>query len=145
MTSHGPFRILIPAARQTAYPFEYGGQPEPRVELVKVEPGDGADPVARRGQHDQPGRGGGRPARVAEVAAEGGLGVGPGGYQVHAPLAAEPEAGLQEGPDRGGALVLVRRRGHGQPGVVGQQRDHALDVGGGVGAGEAPGQGAFLR
>jgi hypothetical protein len=42
------------------------------------------------------------------------------------------------------AAVLVRRRRHGQPGVVGEQRDHAVDVGGDVGVGEPAGHGALF-
>ena len=37
-------------------------------------------------------------------------------------------------------MVLVRRRGHGQPGVVGEQRDHAVDVGGDVGGRRSAGR-----
>ena len=42
-------------------------------------------------------------------------------------------------------MILVRRRGHGQPGVIGEQRDHGVDVGGDVRVGETPGEGAFLH
>jgi hypothetical protein len=109
-----------------------------------VEPGDGLDLLAGRGEDEQAVRGGGPPGPVAEVTGQGGLGVGPGGHQVHAAVAAVGEAGPQHGPDGPGPVVLVRRRGHGQPGVVGEQRYHAIDVGGDVRVGETPGQGAFV-
>ena len=101
------------------------------------------DLPAGHGEHEQSVRESGRPDLIAEVTGQGRLGVGLGGHQVHAAGAAVLEARAQHGPDRGDTVVLVRRRGHGQPGVVGEQRDHALDVGGDVGLGEAPGQGTF--
>ena len=42
--------------------------------------------------------------------------------------AATHSAVVQEGADRGVPLVLVRLGRHRQPGVVGQQGDHAVDV-----------------
>jgi hypothetical protein len=68
---------------------------------------------------------------------------GPGRHEVHAALAAVAEARFREGGDGAGAVMLARRRRHGQPGVVGEQRDHAVDVGGDIGVGEAPGQSPF--
>ncbi len=123
---------------------ERSGQAEPGVQLVAVKAGEGPDPRARHGEHEQPARGRRGPAGAADVAGQGGLPVGPGGHEVHGALAAVAETGPQEGRDGPGAVVLMRCRRHGQPGVVGEQRDHAVDVGGGVGVGEAAGQGAFL-
>jgi hypothetical protein len=39
----------------------------------------------------------------------------------------------------------MRRRRHGEPGIVGEQRDHAVDVTGGERIRETPGQDALLR
>src|SRR5206468_10243152 len=105
---------------------------------------DGVDPGAGHGEHERPGREGPAAGPVADVARQCGLGVGPGGYQVHAVIATVFEARAQHGPDRGDAVVLVRRRGHGQPGVVGEQRHHAVDVGRDVRIGETPGEGPLL-
>ena len=105
-----------------------------------MESGDGADPLAGHAQHEQAGRARGRTVGLRQVAAQGELPVRAGRSQVHAPGAAEAEAGPQEGADRVRSLVLVRRGRHGQPGVAGEQRDQAVDVGGEVGIGEPAGQ-----
>jgi len=100
------------------------------------EAGHRLDAVAAEGEHEQPvgvrvlGS-----CRLAQVGAEGELAVGPGGDEpVGAPVA-ERDLG-QEAGDRAVALVLQRRRRHGQPGVVGEQGDDAVHVTGLVGAGE---------
>jgi hypothetical protein len=105
-----------------------------------VEPGDRADLLAGHGEHEQSRRGSDLPLRAGGVTREGGLPVGAGGYQVHAVVATEGEAGAQHRLDRVDAVVLVRRWRHGQPRVVGEQRDHAVNVGGDVRVGEPPGQ-----
>ena len=78
---------------------------------------------------------GGPGLRVADVEAERGLAVGPGRYQPGRP--ARPERGGRE-ELRGqlASLVLERERRHGQPGVVGEQGDDAIHVGGLEGPGE---------
>ena len=48
--------------------------------------------------------------------------------------------GAQEGGDRDGSVVLVRRRRHVQPCIVGEQRNHAVNVADGQGLREAPGR-----
>jgi hypothetical protein len=80
------------------------------VEGVEVEAGDGLDAVTGHGEHEQARRGGDPVAGFDEVAAEGGLGVGPGGQQPQPAVAAVGEPGAQEGGDRVDAVVLVRGR-----------------------------------
>jgi hypothetical protein len=110
-----------------------------------VEAGDGLDAVTGHGEHEQPRRGGDPFGGVDEVAAEGGLGVGAGRPQPHPAVAAVPERGAQEPGDRVDAVVLVRCRRHGQPGVVGEQREQAGEVGGDVRVGEASREVLFGR
>jgi hypothetical protein len=72
---------------------------------------------------------------VGEVAAEGGLAVGAGGYE--AEVGAAPAGTVIDEPGDGGrALVLVGLGGHGEPGVVGQEGDDAVDVAALDGGGE---------
>src|SRR5258708_39843113 len=112
-------------------------QVELRVQPTVEEAGDGPDRPAAQREDDDARRV--RRPRLVEVAAEGGLQVGPRRQKLEpagsAPLGAGPEEG------RYGALadVLVRGRRHGQPGVVGEQRDHAVAVAFGEGGGEATG------
>jgi hypothetical protein len=54
------------------------GESESVVESVDVEASDGLDPVIGNREHDQSRRGGDWLGAVAEVTAEGGLGVGVG-------------------------------------------------------------------
>ena len=99
------------------------------------ETGHRLDAVAAEGEHEQPVGPLVTWPRGMQVGAEGELAVGPGGDEpVGAPV---PERDLgQEAGDRVVALVLQRRRRHGQPGVVGEQGDDAVHVAGLVGAGE---------
>jgi RimJ/RimL family protein N-acetyltransferase len=69
------------------------GQSEPGVEGVDMEAGDGLDAVTSHGEHEQSRWGGDRFDGVDEVAAEGGLGVGAGGQQLHQPVATVGERG----------------------------------------------------
>ncbi len=112
------------------------GRQAESLEHAAGEAGHGLDAVAAEGEDEQP-----VGLRVlgscgfAQVSAEGELAVGPGGDEpVGAPV---PERDLgQEPGDRVVALVLQRRRRHGQPGVVGEQGDNAVHVAALVGAGE---------
>ena len=67
-----------------------------------------------------------------QLAGEGGLAVGPGRDEPLPATAAPAGAVAQEVADRRAALELQRDRRHREPGVVGQQRDHPVDVIGGV-------------
>ena len=102
-------------------------QPEVREEAAVAKPGDGGDPVAFEGQNED--RVGGRDPslRVGEIAAEGRLGVGPRGHDAQRP-ATHLLPVAEEGADRVLSLVLERQRRHGEPGVVGEQSDHLVDV-----------------
>src|SRR5205814_1252877 len=122
-----PARELPGASRRLG-----GRQAEPR-EHAAGEAGHRLDAAAAEGEHEQ--AVGLWAAGFAQVGAEGELAVGPGGDEpVGAPVA-ERDLG-QEAGDRAVALVLQRRRRHGQPGVVGEQGDDAVHVAGLVGAGE---------
>ena len=100
-----------------------------REDTAVREPRHGGDLLALERQDEQS-RGsrdlglGGR-----EVTAEGGLAVGARRHEPQWRTAAYG-AVVQEGADRGAALVLVRLRRHRQPGVVGQQGYDAVDVAG---------------
>lgn len=76
----------------------------------------------------------------SEVAGERRLRVRPGGNEAEVALSAPLVAGLEKRLDRGGAVVLVRCRRPGQPRIVGEQRDDALDVAGGKDVDEASGE-----
>ena len=107
---------------------EGAGEPEPCQHAVVVEAGDGADSVSSEGEDDQPVRVADRGVRVAQVAAEGGLAVRPGGNEPGLPGSVAERDGVQEMPDRVGALVLERQRRHREPGIVGEQGDDRRDV-----------------
>jgi cytochrome d ubiquinol oxidase subunit II len=115
---------------------ELPGRQAESGEHAAGEAGHRLDAVAAEGEHEQAVRprvlGSGR---FAQVGGEGELAVGPGGDDpVGAPV---PERDLgQEAGDRVVALVLQRRRRHGQPGVVAEQGGDAVHVAGLVGAGE---------
>jgi hypothetical protein len=82
---------------------------------------------------------------IRHVAAERGLAVRPGGHQPRTQAGAVSRALPQEARDRRVPLVLQRGGRHGEPGVVGEQRDHASDVIVGVGRREPLRQVAFPR
>ena len=82
---------------------------------------------------------------VGHVAAERGLAVRPGRDQPGAPAAAVARALRQEARDRGRTLVLQVGGRHAEPGVVGEQRHHAVDVVVGVRGGEPLRQLPFPR
>src|SRR5260221_13368291 len=105
------------------------GEPEVGEGAAVGEPGDGADLVAAEGEDDHPVGPGDRCLGAGEVAAEGGLGVGPGGHQ---PQRGAAQGGpvAQEGGDGRLALVLIRLGWHGEPGVAGEQGEHGVDVAG---------------
>jgi hypothetical protein len=75
---------------------------------------------------------------ITEIAGEGRLVVGSTGNEVDTTFATESKASLQEGPDRVQAVVLVWRRRHGQPRIIGEQGENAVDIGSDVCLGEAP-------
>src|SRR5271166_211884 len=111
-------------------------QPEPGQVAVVHEAGDGGNLVTFQGQHDQPVRAEHRRLAFLQVEPEGRLAVGPGRDQ---PVPSRTPPGVdvaQEAGDGLRALVLERDRRHREPGVVGQQRDHAVDVVGGERGGE---------
>jgi hypothetical protein len=67
--------------------------------------------------------------RIGQVAAESGLSVGPCWHELE--VGAAPASPIVEEPGDGdAALVFVRLGRHREPGVVGEQRHHALDVAG---------------
>src|SRR5437899_1546571 len=108
----------------------------PRTSLAALikEPGDAADPITRKREHDQP-RGLGHAIRVDKIAAKCGLGIGAHWAQGE-PSRGPCQGDTQERGDRSRSAVLVRRGWHAKPRVVGEQRDDAVDVAGGEGVGE---------
>src|SRR5260370_32094756 len=92
------------------------GEPEVGEGAAVGEPGDGAYLVAAEGEDDHPVGPGDRWLGAGEVAAEAGLGVGPGGHQ---PQRGAAHGGpvAQEGGDGRPALVLIRLGRSGGPGV----------------------------
>lgn len=114
------------------------------VGAVVQEPGNRGDaPVAER-QHDQACGGSDAGGGVDEVAAERGLSIGAGWDEMVA-LRGEPPSGeRQELSDRFRPLILKWGRWHGDPCVVGEQRDHRVDVACFEGVGEVLHQVAFL-
>src|SRR6478735_1251376 len=97
------------------------------VSTRRQEAGDGAD-GARAGVEDDDAVG---------THVEGRLAVAAGGRELVAPAA--------EGCARRVPLVGVRGGRHRQPGVVGEQREHAVDVVVGEGLGEADGELGLVR
>ena len=65
-----------------------------------VEAGEGGDLVAVEGEDEQPGGVRNRGVLVAQVQAEGGLGVGAGGHEAEAAACAGSGPVAQEGRDR---------------------------------------------
>src|SRR5450631_1340259 len=98
-----------------------------------VKAGQGGDLAARDGEHQQPVRVGDPGPRVADVKAERGLAVGPGRYQ---PVAAALPDRRQEPARQLAALVLQRKRWHGQPDIVGEQGNDIINVAALEGPGE---------
>src|SRR5436190_23138809 len=92
-------------------------QPEVDEEAALTEPCDGGDAVRSEGEDHQSVRPRYGRVRVGEVAAKGGLAVGPGGHEPQVCPAARCSV-LQEPGDRLATLVRVRLRRHGEPGVV---------------------------
>ena len=109
-----------------------------------MEARDRRDALVRQGEYEQAGRSGYGFVTISEVAGEGRLVVGTAREQVNPAFAAKLEAGLQEGPDRVQAVVLVWCRRHRQPRVIGEQPQYAVDVRGDVRVGEAPCQISLL-
>jgi hypothetical protein len=83
-----------------------------------------------------------RRLRVGEVAAEGRLGAGPDGDDTQPP-ATQLFPVAEEGADRAVALVLERQGRHREPGVLGEQGDHLVEVAALDGVGETPDQPAL--
>src|SRR5215467_84863 len=76
-----PAAGLILICRDLALLGQGAGQAEVGEDAAVGEPGDGADLVAGEGEDDHAVGPGERGVGAGEVAAEGGLGVGPGGHQ----------------------------------------------------------------
>src|ERR1700759_1067907 len=101
-------------------------QSEVREEAAAAKPGDGRYAVALQSEDEERVRP--RDVRLGtrEIAAERRLRVGARG---HEQWRATPGGAIaQERADRGTALVFVGLGGHRQPGIVGEQRDDAVDV-----------------
>ena len=88
---------------------------------------DLGDLAAGEGEYEQPVRARDLGSWAREVAAEGGLTVGARGDEPQRPVVA-CTADAEEVLDCPGALVLVGVGRHGQPRVVGEQRDDRVDV-----------------
>ena len=104
------------------------------------EPGHASNPASDHREDEKPGRARDRPLALRQVAAIGGLGIGAGAHQPEATLAPPRGAGAQKGRHRLWAVVLVRRWRHGQPRVVGEQGNDAVDIACGEGGGEPAGE-----
>jgi hypothetical protein len=117
----------LAARRRARLSRERSRHPEVREEAALAEPGDGRDALAGEREDDESVGTSDRRLGVGEVAAEGGLAIGPREHQPEV-RAAAGRAVVQEGGDRVRALVLVRRGRHGEPRVVGEQGDNAACV-----------------
>ena len=132
------------SSRSAASPQTASGSPKCAEHAGVAEPGDRRDRVPVERQHHQPVGARDRRLRVGQVAAERRLAVGARGHDPQR-RAAAARAVAQERGDRLVALVLERLGRHREPGVVGEQRDDAVDVAALHGVGEAPDQLALAR
>src|SRR3954451_19390315 len=108
------------------------------------EPGDGGDPVPLEGEHHQAVRTTDPGLGVGEIAAEGRLAIGPRGGE---PERSTAQGGtiVEEARDRRVALILEGLGRHGEPGVVGEERDDLVRVAALDCVGEATDQLALAR
>ena len=112
-------------------------QPEVREDAGVGEPRDGGDPVALERQHEQPVRP--RDPRLGhrQVAAERRLACSRASAPAAAARRGAPRAPRRNAPIAAGPWYACGSGRHRQPGVVGQQGDHAVDVARLDGVGEA--------
>lgn len=102
------------------------------VQVLIEEARESADAFGAAGEDDD------ACGLAVETNGECRLTVGARFLQIHASSAGPVDAGMQEVGDRFASDVQVGSRGHGQPGVVGQERNHAGDVVVGIGLRERP-------